>query len=237
MLNVPAIPFFVLLPPRSSSCCTCCIHPAPTTAVSPLALSEQNASSVLLVLSDSISKLATNASVSGTTLSAADLLKYIQSTKVTTKELTFGEKGAAAPPATASVPGGKAIPVAKPTAPSSKPGKDSKDALSADPSQIQSLGLTIKKEQEDFGGWYKQVLCCFVAKATWLLRLLGPRLIPRTPGPITIILAATGPHIWRHDRLLRRLWVLHPQACILRHLGGHPAYVICHSRFSGSVLT
>lgn len=126
--------------------------------VSPLALSEQNASSVLLVLSDSLSKLATSASVSGTTLSAADLLKYIQSTKVTTKELTFGEKGAAAAPATASVPGGKAIPVAKPTAPSSKPGKDSKDALTADPSQIQSLGVTIKKEQEDFAGWYKQVL-------------------------------------------------------------------------------
>ena len=168
---------------------------APTIAVSPLALSEQNASSVLLLLSDSLSKLATSASVSGTTLSAADLLKYIQSTKVTTKELTFGEKGAAAAPATASAPGGKAIPVAKPTAPSSKPGKDSKDALTADPSQIQSLGVTIKKEQEDFSGWYKQV--CFSCSCSDCLtaRLRGFR-ADSVYLLLAVVFASTGSDLW-----------------------------------------
>ena len=50
------------------------------------------------------------------------------------------------------------VPIAKASAPSSKPGKDSKEVVRDDPGNIQSLGVTIKKEQEDFGGWYKQVL-------------------------------------------------------------------------------
>lgn len=123
--------------------------------VSPLSLSQDNAASVLLVLSDSISKL-DSVTVGSTTLSSADLLKYIQSTSVTIKEQAFSERGAAgvvAPGTTGPVP------VAKVSAPSSKPSKDSKEATREDASgNIQSLGVTIKKDQEDFGGWYKQVL-------------------------------------------------------------------------------
>jgi len=72
------------------------------------------------------------------------------------KEQAFSERGAAgvvAPGTTGPVP------VAKVSAPSSKPSKDSKEAMREDASgNIQSLGVTIKKDQEDFGGWYKQVL-------------------------------------------------------------------------------
>lgn len=129
-------------------------------AVSPLALSEQNAASVLLVVSNSLaSSTAASLSLAGTHLSPADLQKYISSTKVSTKEVSFSERGSGPAATGAAAPGvSGAVPVAKPSNPSSKPGKDSDNATKEDPSNIASLGVTIRKTQEDFGGWYKQVL-------------------------------------------------------------------------------
>lgn len=91
--------------------------------------------------------------VSETHLSGSDLLKYIQSTKVTVKEMLFNKKGAAPAPG-ASGP----VPVPKVSAPSSKTTKDPKNIALKEDSSLASLGVTIKKDQEDFGGWYKQVL-------------------------------------------------------------------------------
>ena len=125
-------------------------------AVSPLSIDSNNAASVLLVLSDSLSSLE-SVSLADTTLSGSDLLKYTQSTNVKTQTISFSERGAAAAAVVPATGVHGAVPVAKPAAPSSKPGKDPANVVMGDPSLLTSLGVTIKKDQEDFGGWYKQV--------------------------------------------------------------------------------
>jgi len=121
-------------------------------SVSPFALSQTNAGPVILVVSDSIAALP-SVTVSETHLSGSDLLKYTQSTLVTTKEMSFNKRGAAPAPGASGV-----LPVAKASAPSAKSTKNPKEAVKDENAQIASLGVTIKKDQEDFGGWYKQVL-------------------------------------------------------------------------------
>ncbi|KAL7009311.1 hypothetical protein EMMF5_000941 [Cystobasidiomycetes sp. EMM_F5] len=123
--------------------------------ISPLSIDSTNGTSVQLVLSETLSSLP-SISLANTSLSGSDLDKYLTSTSVNIKRMAFPVRGTAlvVQPPGASGP----VPVAKVSAPSSKPGKDSANVVSGEPSNIQSLGVTIKKEQEDFGGWYKQVL-------------------------------------------------------------------------------
>lgn len=126
------------------------------SSVSPLSIDSTNGTSVQLVLSETLSSLP-SISLANTSLSGSDLDKYLTSTSVNIKRMAFPVRGTAlvVQPPGASGP----VPVAKVSAPSSKPGKDSANVVSGEPSNIQSLGVTIKKEQEDFGGWYKQVGC------------------------------------------------------------------------------
>lgn len=136
-------------------------------AVSPLSISTASAPSTLLVLSDSVASSSSSAysfPATSTTLSSSDLLKYIKSTSVQLKEVTFAEKGSDGAPS-AAVPttstGGGVVPASKGGAGSgsSKPGNlDKEDLTQKNPSNLESLGVTIKKDSDDFGGWYRQVL-------------------------------------------------------------------------------
>lgn len=146
-------------------------------AVSPLAVTAANAPSVLLVLSSSITDADAAFTIpepsasasSSVSLSSADLLKYVRSTSVTIKEHAFAEQGAAGqgvtppgthgpvPVASAKSPGSS---TASHTAAAKNPASAEKGPapLEHDPANIQSLGVTIKKDNDDFGGWYRQVL-------------------------------------------------------------------------------
>jgi len=139
-----------------------------TSTVSPLSISSSSAPSTLLVLSDSIAAgraPAYSFPATSTSLSSSDLLKYINSTSVPIKELPFAEKGSdgalsAAVPTTSGTSAG-VVPASKGGAGSgsSKPGKlKEEDLTQKNPSNLESLGVTIKKDSDDFGGWYRQVL-------------------------------------------------------------------------------
>ena len=147
---------------------------------SPNYIPSNNAASILVVLSSSISNLHTVSTPSHPSLTSSDFLASINITGVTTREQSFNLRGSNAESSTSSVPttaksthsgdndsivppGVKGlVSVTKVSSPSSKPGKDSKETTRSaggeDPGHIHSLGITIKKGQEDFGGWYKQVL-------------------------------------------------------------------------------
>ncbi|KAK9900204.1 prolyl-tRNA synthetase [Cystobasidium minutum MCA 4210] len=112
-------------------------------SISPFSITPENASFILLLLSDSIPTTTTPITISSinTTLSSSsDLTKYLQSTSVAIKELPFLARGSDGAP---SVPSSGIV--------------NSEDALQK-PGNLDSLGVTIKKDGDDFGMWYRQVL-------------------------------------------------------------------------------
>lgn len=136
--------------------------------VSPFSVTEQNASSVLLVLSDTIpasTAPVSLASIETTLSSSSDLLKYLHSTSVSIKELSFLSRGSDGAPSvpSSSVPisnssGSGIIPAAKAQTPGTSKLNSTSEELLQKPGNLDSLGVTIKKDGDDFGMWYRQVL-------------------------------------------------------------------------------
>lgn len=160
--------FSLLLPSSSSRCLTVHVHATLVNiAVSPFSITPENASFILLLLSDSIPTTTTPITISSinTTLSSSsDLTKYLQSTSVAIKELPFlarGSDGAPSVPSSgvpiSSSSGTGVIPASKAVTPGTSKIVNSEDALQK-PGNLDSLGVTIKKDGDDFGMWYRQVL-------------------------------------------------------------------------------
>lgn len=137
--------------------------------VSPFSITEENAPSILLVLSDSIPTSTTSISlpsINTTLSSSSDLLKYLKSTSVKTQELEFLSKGSDGVPSvpSTSVPISNSsksgiIPASKAQTPgTSKLNATTSEELLQKPGNLDSLGVTIKKDGDDFGMWYRQVL-------------------------------------------------------------------------------
>lgn len=133
--------------PALSLCCA-----RTTRTVTPLDLSSSHAQSCVVALSESLSSIDGNlVFAESTTLPAADLLAHLNKAGLNIKTLPFGDKGAAPPASTPAAP--------KKEANSSTAGSTSNAAAASTSAELlENPGLTIKKDGDDFGGWYQQVV-------------------------------------------------------------------------------
>ena len=81
---------------------------------------------------------------------------------MTIKELSFPTRGTEGAPSSATVPtsssGNGIVPVAKATTPGTSKLQSTSEDLLQKPGNLDSLGVTIPKNGDDFGMWYRQVL-------------------------------------------------------------------------------
>lgn len=114
--------------------------------MTPVDLNADHAKVCVVALSDSLSTVDGNfVFAENTTLPAADLLAHLHQCGFdTSKTISFGEKGANPPPAAAPATQKKETPSAA--------------TANAPAELLENPGMTIKKDSDDFGGWYQQVV-------------------------------------------------------------------------------